>query len=186
MVAKLGASGVKPATAKRVVGRFDGHNEGRRRSALGPYFDRPVQEGSARTAGTRGGFGGRLGAGSVGRVGINPDWLDRLDELLPADGTPATYRITYQGLVAEAETNWDGFSNSDEPYAITTAVHIADDGSNTVRTEHDPVGKTSYEDVDAREERIGPVAACWEGQAFPVSLSVVAFEHDYGDPNEYK
>jgi hypothetical protein len=198
MVAKLGAAGVKSETAKRVVGRFDRRNEGLRRSALGPFFDSPIPErgaaaatapadaASTSAAGTGGGFGGRLGGGAVGRIGINSGWLDRLDELIPVDGTPPTYRITYQGLVAEAETNWDGFSNSDEVYAITTAVHIGDDGSNTVRTEHHPVDKTAYEDVDAREERIGPVAACWDGQNLPVSLSVVAFEHDYGDPDQYR
>ena len=196
MHAKLSGAGVNPTTAKRLAGRFDRHNEGMRRSALGEFFDRPVPaRGSravpgrpTRTEGTVLGGGGirSSAAGEVRRrIGIDSRWLDRLHDLIP-DGPPPTYRITYQGLVAEAETDWDGFSNSDEVYAITTAVHIADDGTNTVRTEHHPVDKTSYTDVDAREERIGPVAACWEGQAFPVSLSVVAFEHDYGDPDKYR
>jgi hypothetical protein len=43
-----------------------------------------------------------------------------------------------------------------------------------------------YDDVDDGEERIGPVAACWDGNSDPVSLTVVVFEQDDGDPDKYK
>jgi len=97
-----------------------------------------------------------------------------------------TYSINYQGFQCEAETNWDFFTNSDEVYAITSTVTIAADGSNTVRTEKVPTDRPAYEDVDAGETRIGPVARSWEGALLPVSLSVVAFEQDQGDPNAYR
>ena len=43
-----------------------------------------------------------------------------------------------------------------------------------------------YSDIDSGEERIGPVAAAWQGNSDPVSLTVVVFEHDQGDPDVYK
>ena len=45
---------------------------------------------------------------------------------------------------------------------------------------------TWYGDVDSGEERVGPVAACWFNNADVVSLTVVVFEHDEGDPDAYK
>jgi hypothetical protein len=88
-------------------------------------------------------------------------------------------------MFCAAETDWDGASNSDEIYIISSAVHIAPDGANVIRTERHPVDRSHYEDVDNREARLGPVAATWRGTE-DVSLTVVVFEHDYGDPNKYR
>ena len=98
------------------------------------------------------------------------------------------YTVRYQGLFCQKETSWDGLTNSDEVYVITSAVHIDPDGGNSVRTVRHPVSNTQthYEDVDDVEERIGPVAAAWEGNSDPLSLSVFVFEQDYGDPDKYK
>lgn len=98
------------------------------------------------------------------------------------------YTIRYNGLWCQEESTWDRFSGSDEIYLITSAVHIDPNGSNIVRTERHPVAgsDTWYEDVDSGEERVGPVAACWFNNADVVSLTVVVFEHDEGDPDAYK
>jgi hypothetical protein len=104
----------------------------------------------------------------------------------------STYWIHYVGFHCDEEThlNWLG---SDEVYAITSAVWI--DPSTppptpplTVHHPFDASGTAYYENVDAGDTRQGPEVACWEGSPtwFPVSLSVVAFEHDEGDPNAYK
>jgi hypothetical protein len=65
---------------------------------------------------------------------------------------------------------------------ITSAVHIDAGGNNVVRTERHPAAQnqTWYSDVDSYEERIGPVAATWQGNSDPVSLTVTMFEHDQG------
>jgi len=183
---RMRGNGVDPAVAARIVRRFDGLNAGMKRSAFGQYLDTPVslQPATPPSGGTSAGGGGAAGPGRF-RVGISDAIRDRITEAI--DATPApVYTVTYQGMVCEAETTWDGFSNSDESYAITTAVHYEADGSNVTRAEHHPHDKTSYEDVDAHEERIGPIAACWQGSRLPMSLTVVAFEHDEGDPNAYK
>jgi hypothetical protein len=98
-----------------------------------------------------------------------------------------TYTVRYRGLFCQKETSWDRFSNSDEIYIITSAVHIAQD-HNHVKTERHPVSATQkyYDDVDSYEERIGPVAATWVGNSDPLSLTVAVFEQDYGDPDKYK
>jgi hypothetical protein len=102
--------------------------------------------------------------------------------------TAPVYTIRYQGLFCQQETSWDRFSDSDEIYVITSAVHVAADGANIVRTERHPVqqGDGYYGDVDSGEERVGPVAAAWKGAGDPVSLTVIVMEHDDGDPDKYK
>lgn len=101
------------------------------------------------------------------------------------------YTIRYQGLFCNDETSWDRFTSSDEIYVVTTALHIDDHGQNIVRTEGHPAGQGSvgyYGDVDKSEARLGPVGACWfQNSNIPlVSLTVVVFEHDEGDPKYYK
>ena len=100
---------------------------------------------------------------------------------------PPIYTIRYRGLYCQGETAWDQGSTDDEIYVITSAVSIVD-GSNPVRTVHHPVSETQewYSDIDTGEERIGPVAAVWQGNSDPVSLTVFVFEHDQGDPDVYK
>ena len=96
------------------------------------------------------------------------------------------FRLTYKGLYCKEETNWDGATNSDEIYLITTVIGVDDNGQNVVRTERHPLTTTCYSDVDTGESRVGPVAAVWQGKNEPISLMVHCFEHDYGDPNKYK
>jgi len=89
-------------------------------------------------------------------------------------------------MFCEAETDWDGFTNSDEVLFQTFATHYDDDGVNHTRDENQPYDKQIYEDVDRDEVRIGPVSAVWAGTNLPMSLTVVAWEHDYGDPDKYR
>lgn len=192
----LRTSGVDQAVAGRLVGRFNRLNPSVRRAALGDFADRGFQRASRSVPGGR--EGGGRGEGWRGGGGtVFSGWPVRVrDERAPITeevatdhepvAEPATYAIYYEGLVAEAETNWDGFSNSDEVYSITSAVTVAEDGTNTVRTERHPTDRASYEDVDRGETRLGPVAQCWQGTLLPVSLSVIAYEHDYGDPDKYR
>ena len=102
----------------------------------------------------------------------------------PAD---TNFTIRYQGLYCR-EKAYDRFWGSNEPYVITSAVHINNQGENIVRTEKHPIGNPqgAYGGVDDKEFRDGPVAACWFGKAQTVALVVTAMEQDDGDPNAYK
>lgn len=105
------------------------------------------------------------------------------------DVTPLPlYTIRYQGLYCQKEMTFDQGSFSDEIYLITSAAHIGAGGGNVVRTERHPLSQTPnwYHDVDSGEERLGPVAAVWQGNGDPVSVTVVVVEHDQGDPNAYR
>jgi hypothetical protein len=200
-VGKMRASGANRDVARRLVARFDRTNPSMRRRALGEFADRPVEidldrqrlrvTEALRSVEAR--SGPTIGAGesthSHGPGGaVLDDTTPDLDRTM-SDGTATptyTYGIKYLGLVCEKETTWDGFSNSDEVYAVTSAVTIDGQLNNVVRTEKHPVDGDAYEDVDADEVREGPEAQCWGGNLFPVSLTVVAFERDYGDPDEYR
>ena len=92
--------------------------------------------------------------------------------------------IRYVGFHCDAERG--DFGWSDEVYLITSAAHITAGGANVVRSEKHPLGASEYSNVDVGDTRLGPIAACWQGSADPVSLTAVAFEHDYGDPNHYR
>jgi hypothetical protein len=105
---------------------------------------------------------------------------------LPEPDPNQQFRLTYKGLYCKDETNWDGATNSDEIYLITTVIGVDDNGQNVVRTERHPLTTTCYSDVDRGESRVGPVAAVWQGKNERISLMVHCFEHDYGDPNKYK
>jgi hypothetical protein len=105
---------------------------------------------------------------------------------------PIDYTINYTGMHCIDETHYD-WAGSDEIYIITSAAHIAKNGDNVVRTERHPInnGKSGiYGDVDSHDTRVGPRAACWNGQVANVqlgmSLTTVVFEHDYGDPDHFK
>lgn len=146
-----------------------------------------VTRSSAGGAGGAGGTGGGTAGGSVGAS----DTHGSLDFSLSTntDITPLpNYTLRYQGVFCQAETTLDQGSTADEIYVITSSVHIADDGSNIVRPERHPAAqdKRWYEDVDTLEQRLGPVAAVWQGNRDPVSLIVVVMEHDQGDPDIYK
>ena len=193
----LKAQRLSPRVAKRMLKTLDSMPKSARTRFLGkisaPTFAPParaprVAAGSSAPItitipGTMVGALGRvLDSGAVGEV------RDRLGEGPRAQPVEPVYTINYRGLWCEDETSWDQGSWADEIYLITSAVHIDADGNNIVRTEHHPVtqNKSWYTDVDSDEARLGPVAACWQGNSDPVSVTVVMFEHDQGDPNEYK
>ena len=195
-VAERAKRDVDPAVAGRLVKHFDRINPRIRRKALGEWFERPVEltarqiDGEAAPApvesGGSGGFGGRLLGETFGPgEGVTESMTD--GESANDASIPPTYTVTYRGMYAEAETSWDGLTDSDEVYFQTFATHIEADGANSpTRAEQHPIDKQIYEDVDDGEPRIGPVAAVWKGDRLPMSLTVVAFEHDYGDPNKYR
>jgi hypothetical protein len=98
------------------------------------------------------------------------------------------FTIKYQGLYCKDRTGDRGwFGPSDEPYVITSTVHV-NNGDNVVRTERHPVGYPDkrYGDVDSGEYRNGPVSACWFGKENEVSLISTVMENDEGDPDAYK
>ena len=149
--------------------------------------------GSISSSVTRGSVGGadRAGGGTAGGSVGASDTHGALDSSRSTntDITPLpNYTLRYQGVFCQAETTFDQGSTADEIYVITSSVHIADDGSNIVRPERHPAAqdKRWYEDVDTLEQRLGPVAAVWQGNRDPVSLVVVVMEHDQGDPDIYK
>ena len=111
------------------------------------------------------------------------------DVLQPNPVYPAgtNFTISYQGLYCRKKA-YDRFWSSNEPYLVTSAIHINNQGENIIRTEKHPIGNPqgTYGGVDDREFRNGPIAACWFGPAQPVSLVVVVMENDEGDPNAYK
>ena len=100
---------------------------------------------------------------------------------------PGTHTIRYRGFHS-AQDSFDRFNTSDEIYIITSAVHIDTDGQNIVRTVRHPVSDTMqrYGDVDTDETRLGPIAACWLGSTVVMSLTVIVFENDDGDPDAYR
>jgi hypothetical protein len=133
--------------------------------------------------------GGVAANTTAARLGGRENVLEGREEVMGEGPRPQlVYTVRYNGLWCQEESNWDRFSGSDEIYLITSAVHIAADGSNVVRTERHPVAQSEdwYEDVDSGEERTGPVAACWFENSDPVSLTVVVIEHDEGDPDAWK
>lgn len=183
------AGGVDPVTAATLVARFDRINPAIRRTALGQWFDHPpvdlvpMEPAATGTTTPASGLPGRRF--DALRAGLPDAVLEAVSDGV-ASGTPSTYTVTYQGMFCEGETNWDGFSNSDEVLFQTFATHYDEAGKNETRAETHPIDKQVYEDVDRGEVRIGPVAAVWQGQRLPMSLTVVAWEHDYGDPDKYR
>ena len=99
------------------------------------------------------------------------------------------FTITYTGLYCRTGTGDRGiFGPSDEPYVITVAVHVDENGHNVERVEKHPAGDPDerYGNVDSGNWRRGPYAACWSGTAKEVSIVTVVMEHDEGDPDAYK
>ncbi|WP_156956868.1 hypothetical protein [Sphingomonas astaxanthinifaciens] len=206
---RLSRSGNSGAAAIRLVGRFDSRPETQRHEALGVFAGRHDFTLGSRSGGGGGGSGGpiadpfaprggggrdhdhpRGGLAGGGTTAADPsgrgvEVLEPVRDIPLGEIQSATYGIWYQGLCCVDETgstNW----GSDEPYVITSCANISASGENIVRTETHPVGAGHYNDVDTGEQRIGPVAACWEGTDLPVSISAVAYEHDYGDPNKFR
>lgn len=209
---RLGSAGVDRDLAQRMVARFERIRPSIRQRALGDFADvstvrlrpRSIDEGQlpiradrepferldTQGAGSGTSTASNTGTGTATSRGrevreasrINENVNERADE-----HQPASYQIHYEGMYCREETGWDRFSWSDEIYAVTSAVWISADGQqNPDRTEKHPTDAEAYGDVDAGEVRRGPVASCWAGSLFPVSLTVVAWEHDEGDPNAYR
>lgn len=84
--------------------------------------------------------------------------------------------VHYTGLVCFGETDWDGGSNSDEPYVVLGVN--APTGSWATRSQ-------IYEDVDGGESR-PDLIELYRGQPGGLTLSVLLMENDQGDPDKYK
>lgn len=99
------------------------------------------------------------------------------------------FTVSYTGLYCKDGTGDRGiFGKRDEPYVITAAVHVDDNGQNIVRSELHPVGDADkrYGGMEDGKWRTGPIAACWAGSAREVSIVTVVMEHDEGDPDAYR
>ncbi|MFP3914025.1 MAG: hypothetical protein ACLFWM_04055 [Actinomycetota bacterium] len=101
------------------------------------------------------------------------------------------FTVLYTGLYCNDRTgDRQILGPSDEPYVITVAVSIDEDGENVERSELHPVGDPDnrYGDVDDGEYRKGPIAACWAGTLPSQELSIVTvvMENDEGDPEAYR
>lgn len=84
--------------------------------------------------------------------------------------------VQYTGFHCFGETDWDGGSNSDEPYFVLTPVGASGTVTHTTRI---------YEDVDSGEQRVDPFEI-YRSKPYGISLGVVAMEHDHGDANWVK
>ena len=82
--------------------------------------------------------------------------------------------VDYKGLYAFGITDGAG---SDEPYMLITV--ITPDGSQPVMLSE------LYNDVDSGEPRADDVPI-YRGGVQPLSLLIVAMEHDFGNPDEFK
>jgi len=191
--AELRAQKVSKATAKRMVRTFDSMPSPARKSLLGdvarPSYVPPAKPADIPTSPATVTVPTTVFSRVPAEARRAPEGLVRE---MQGEGPRAkpVYTIRYQGLWCQEESTWDRFSNSDEIYLVTSAVHIGRDGKNVIRTERHPLaqGMNYYEDVDAAEVRVGPIAACWHENTDidVVSLTVVATEHDEGDPNAWK
>jgi hypothetical protein len=195
VVDSLQKSGAKASAAQKLVDNFDRLAPSVRARALGPFAGLTVPQRRQLAPGPTRPRGGirvprtfDVSGGSEILVGPS----EVIDAGRPrGDGTPVAYQIRYVGFHCDEEVGDGGdflFPTSDEVYAVTSAVHINADGTNDVRTEKHPFDRAEYSNVDAGDTRLGPVVACWQGtdQVLPMSLTVVAYERDFGDPDEYR
>lgn len=173
--------------ARNLVQNFDRLTPTLRRRALGPFENQAIAP-SPRAAPSR--PVGRRVLATIPRVRIHgdPGAGQIAGGQIAGEGAnnPAInfYAIDYRGFHCEKVVG-DAIG-SDEVYAITSVVTVEPNGANTVRTEKHPVGQVEYGDVDLAETRLGPVARCYQGRHGMMSLTVVAFERDHGDPNFYR
>lgn len=100
-----------------------------------------------------------------------------------AQNTSVNWR--YMSMRCSEETTWDGGSNSDEPYVITSAVYD-ENGKVKTQTQKHPVNKGWYDDVDKKESRYGPIAPIYSGPIRDVTLITILMERDQGNPNAYR
>jgi hypothetical protein len=191
------AGRANPAIAQRMVDNFERITPEVRRRALGPFGDPAfVPQAGRAAAGPR---PRRPRPRSATRAPRSLDFRPNAPAAPDVGGAfihpPAaqlTYTIKYVGFHCDEEVDDQGdlgiFNTSEEVYAVTSAAHITAGGANVVRTEKHPIDRLEYDDVDAGETRLGPIAACWQGQGpdLPISFTVVAYERDFGDPDHYR
>jgi hypothetical protein len=105
------------------------------------------------------------------------------------------YRLTYTGLRCRDETFYDGGTNSDEIYIITSVLDPNDRDRAAVTTKHPQGdryrGDDYYTELDDGNVRQGPNRNVWHsnqwgGGARDLLLVVSVFEQDFGDPDETK
>jgi hypothetical protein len=195
------AAGGNPTIAGTLVSNFDRLTPSRRRQALGDFASAPVFETGYDRRAARTAIGSR-NRGTFSRSTIRFP-RERRHPIDPTEGQ-AIDPTDGQVLVGDHHTgnalrfyaiDYRGFHcnklagdavGSDEFYAISSAASIRADGTNQVRTQKHPIDQVEYGDVDLAETRLGPVARCFQGRETPISLTVVAFERDFGDPNHYR
>lgn len=179
---------IAPSVVNRMVGTLDSISKSSRAKLLGkiaaPDFVAAARVREPTVGPVSTPFPAAAFISSSGLLGALSEVFSRNPDVTPLP----LYTVRYQGLYCQKEMSWDQGSWDDEVYLITSAVHIDADGNNAVRTERHPATQDEswYDDVDSGEERIGPVAAVWQGNSDPVSVTVVLFEHDQGDPDAYK
>lgn len=199
MLAQLQVLKLKPEVAKRIVGAFDAKPQADRQGLLGRFADKShalediaapapphVEVRDHRDGAPSGGTTGRASSSRVGHTSDThgpPSEEATIDGVLPA----IRYTVRYQGLWCQKETHPD-LPGSDEPYVITSGVAINNGANATIETLIHPLNTHDkhYDDVDAQEARVGPVAAVYEGSPDTLSLAVVLMEHDEGDPDYYR
>ena len=129
--------------------------------------------------------------GSVPNLGLG---------IAPAYAAPAPrqndeYRLTYTGLRCREEAFYDGGTNSDEIYIITSVLDPNDSDRAAVTTKHPQGGAYGegdyYTELDDGNIRQGPNRNCWRsnqwgGGARDLILTVSVFEQDSGNPEETK
>lgn len=88
--------------------------------------------------------------------------------------------ISYTGLNCFGETDWDGGSTEDEPYAVISVV-----GKNEQGTFSNAFTSRIYGDVDGGESR-PDLMEIYRGKPYGLLLPIQLMEHDYGDPDKFK
>jgi len=186
------AAGGNPTIAGSLVSNFDRLTPSRRRQALGDFATVPVFETGYDRRAARTAIAPRnRGALSRSTIRFPRERRHPIDlsegQVVVGDHTGRAlrfYAIDYRGFHCNKPAG--DSVGSDEVYAISSAVSIRADGTNQVRTQKHPIDQVEYGDVDLAETRLGPVARCFQGRETPISLTVVAFERDFGDPNHYR
>jgi hypothetical protein len=190
MVAALQNARVRRRAIERMLGNFDRLTPARQRQATGEFAGRRVtpKREAASPPPTPGRRVGGARSAVIELSGLRDQRQLAGGPLVVAgdDLGPAVqfYALDYMGFHCDREVGDWGWS--DEVYAITSVASIRPNGDNAVRTEKHPFNALEYENVDYNETRLGPIQRCYQGVDFPLSLTVVAYERDYGDPDYYK
>jgi hypothetical protein len=193
VIGQLQASDTKEDFASQLVANFDRLVPAMRQRALGSFGQagfvpqpRRAPAGAGQAPASASPFVIRPPDFAAEAIGPTGTFVDPAN---PPDNQVFQYGIRYVGFHCDEEVGDPGdflVQTSDEVYVVTSAVSINRDGTNTVTTTKHPIDRDEYGDVDIGETRLGPVAQCWQGTDFPVSLTAVAYERDFGDPDKYR